>query len=107
AVLASEPPAIRPGNLLFGRELVKDSLCKEWLSLLIVVLISAALLAAVQRLHIRTLDKQRMAAPLPAPSSREEGERMATPRRGGAAENRASPETRPSGQGLRRLLRFL
>ncbi len=42
AVLASEPPAIRPGNQLYGRELMSDSLRRAWPGLLLILLLSVA-----------------------------------------------------------------
>jgi tetratricopeptide (TPR) repeat protein len=42
AMLACDPPVIRPGNPLYGRELVLASLRKTWPSLLAFLLVSAA-----------------------------------------------------------------
>jgi len=42
AALASEPPAIRPGNHLFGRERMLDSLGRTWPGLLLILLVSVA-----------------------------------------------------------------
>jgi tetratricopeptide (TPR) repeat protein len=49
AVLASEPPAIRPGNQLFGRELMLSSLRRTWPGLLLILLISAAVIVGGNR----------------------------------------------------------
>ena len=49
AVLASEPPAIRPGNQLFGRELMLDSLRRTWPGLLLILLISAVVIGGGDR----------------------------------------------------------
>src|ERR1039457_3466268 len=49
AVLASEPPVIRPGNQLFGRELMIDSLRRTWPALLLILLISAAIIVGGNR----------------------------------------------------------
>ena len=44
AVLASEPPAIRAGNQLFGRELMVSSLRRTWPGLLLILFISAVII---------------------------------------------------------------
>ena len=49
AVLASEPPAIRPGNQLFGRELMINSLRRTWPGLLLILLISAMVIGGGSR----------------------------------------------------------
>jgi hypothetical protein len=49
AVLASEPPAIRPGNQLFGRELMINSLRKTWPGLLLILVISAVVIGGSNR----------------------------------------------------------
>ncbi len=49
AVLASQPPAVRPGNALFGRELMADSLRKTWPVLLLILLVSAAAIGVSNR----------------------------------------------------------
>ena len=49
AVLASEPPAIRPGNQLFGRELMVSSLRRTWPRLLLILLISAVVIVGGDR----------------------------------------------------------
>jgi tetratricopeptide (TPR) repeat protein len=50
AVLASEPPAIRPGNPLYGRETVISSLHRTWPQLLLVLLLSAAVVGGCNRI---------------------------------------------------------
>lgn len=49
AVLASEPPAIRPGNPLYGRELMINSLRRTWPGLLLILLISAVAIGGGNR----------------------------------------------------------
>jgi tetratricopeptide (TPR) repeat protein len=49
AVLAAEPPAIRPGNQLFGRELLIDSLRRTWPELLLILLISVVVIRGSNR----------------------------------------------------------
>ena len=49
AVRASEPPAIRPGNRLFGRELVINSLRVTWPELLLILLISTVVIGGSNR----------------------------------------------------------
>ena len=49
AVLASEPPAIRPGNHFFGRELMINSLRRTWPDLLLILLISAIVIGGGNR----------------------------------------------------------
>jgi tetratricopeptide (TPR) repeat protein len=51
AVLARDPPVIRPGNPLYGRERVIESLRKAWPSLLAFLLVSAALTAVLGSLR--------------------------------------------------------
>jgi tetratricopeptide (TPR) repeat protein len=53
AVLASAPPPIRPGNPLFGRERVRDSLGRTWPTLLLIVALATACLAGFQWLQRR------------------------------------------------------
>jgi tetratricopeptide (TPR) repeat protein len=49
AVLASQPPAIRPGNHLFGRELMIDSLRRTWPGLLLILLVSVVVIGGSNR----------------------------------------------------------
>jgi tetratricopeptide (TPR) repeat protein len=49
AVLAAEPSAVRPGNPLFGRELVINSLRKTWPTLLLILLVSAIVIGGSNR----------------------------------------------------------
>jgi tetratricopeptide (TPR) repeat protein len=49
AVLASDPPAIRPGNQLYGRELMIGSLGRTWPGLLLILLISAVAIGGSNR----------------------------------------------------------
>jgi tetratricopeptide (TPR) repeat protein len=49
AVLASEPPAIRPGNRLFGRELMISSVRRTWPGLLLILLISTVAFGGCNR----------------------------------------------------------
>jgi tetratricopeptide (TPR) repeat protein len=49
AVLAAEPSAVRPGNPLFGRELVINSLRKTWPTLLLILLVSAIAIGGSNR----------------------------------------------------------
>jgi len=50
AALASAPPTIRPGNQLFGRELMTGSLRRTWPTLLLILLISTAAIGACHRI---------------------------------------------------------
>jgi tetratricopeptide (TPR) repeat protein len=45
AAMASNPPEIRPGNRLFGREVVGQSLTRAWPGLLFILVLSAAIIA--------------------------------------------------------------
>ena len=49
AVLASEPPAIRPGNQLFRRELIINSLRQTWPGVLLILLVSAIVIGGSNR----------------------------------------------------------
>jgi tetratricopeptide (TPR) repeat protein len=51
AALASDPLSIRPGNYLFGRETIKDSLRQSWPSLLVILFIAVAIVAIIPRLQ--------------------------------------------------------
>ncbi len=47
AAFASAPPVIRPGNFLFGRERVADSISRTWPVLVVLLLVSVGVTAAV------------------------------------------------------------
>ena len=49
AVLAAEPPAIRPGNELFGRELMINSLRQTWPGVLLILLVSTVVISGSNR----------------------------------------------------------
>ncbi|HWQ91030.1 MAG TPA: hypothetical protein VN673_05110 [Clostridia bacterium] len=50
AVLATTPPAIRPGNDLYGRPSILESLRRAWPKLLVLIVISALVLLGFHRL---------------------------------------------------------
>ncbi len=56
AALAATPPAIRPGNPLFGRERMLDSLRRTWPQLLLILLLSVALAASRRILWSRRVE---------------------------------------------------
>ncbi len=68
AALASQPPAIRPGNPLFGRERMAASLHEAWPALLLILLFSAAVVIAGGRIMRRGSA---------APANPEDGGRLA------------------------------
>jgi tetratricopeptide (TPR) repeat protein len=51
AGLASEPPAILAGNPLFGRERVADSLRRSWVSVAVILLVAAGVVAGMAWLN--------------------------------------------------------
>jgi tetratricopeptide (TPR) repeat protein len=70
AVLASATPAVRPGNQLFGRELMVDSLRRAWPALLLILLASVVVGGGCGRFLPRTAAVVPGNAPVPEGSGR-------------------------------------
>ncbi|PYJ03138.1 MAG: hypothetical protein DME25_13280 [Verrucomicrobia bacterium] len=84
AAVASDRPAVRPGNSLFGRERMNDSLRRVWPGLVVIVLVAVGIVGASGWLQgrfpsPRPSPRTGPLAPALSPSDGERGNRPAGP----------------------------